>query len=308
MILTKKLSFPSVLLMALSLLISFSGCNATDQEVEEGKIQVWATTTIVGDIVKQVGGDLVDLKILIPPGSNPHAYSPTPQELAKLSEADILFTNGAGLETFLDVYLENTKDELRVVVASDGAELIPSEEDDHHDAYDPHMWMDPGNVMIWVDNITRALSELDPKNAESYQVNSSNYIRELEELDSWINEQINQIPTDNRKIVSDHNFLSYFTRRYGFIQVGAVIPGTSTLSEPSAQEMAELEDLIRNEDIRAIFVDDTVNPTLSERVAKDTGAKIVLLHSGSLSGPGGDVGSYLDYMRSNVLSIVDALK
>ncbi len=288
--------------------LSLSACMANDQDLENEKIHAWATTTIVGDAVKQVGGDLIDLEILIPAGSDPHAYAPTPQELARLSEADILFTNGVGLETFLESYLEDMAGGMRVVTVSEDVKLIHSENDDHGDAYDPHVWMDPGNVMVWIDTITRTLSELDPENIETYQVNSRNYLSKLNELDIWINDQINQVPIDNRKIVSDHNFLSYFAKRYRFFQIGTVVPGTSTLSEPSAQEMAELEDLIRNEDIRAIFVDSAVNPALSESISKDTDVKIVLLHSGSLSGPNGDAGSYIDYMRSNVTSIVEALK
>ena len=134
------------------------------------------------------------------------------------------------------------------------------------------------------------------------------YRQELIDLDQWILEQVAQIPEANRELVTDHQLFIYFANRYGFEQIGAIVPGYSTLSEPSAQELAQLEDAIRELGVRAIFVGNTVNPALAQRVANDTGTKLVFLYTGSLTEATGPAPTYLDYMRFNVQAIVEALK
>ena len=205
--------------------------------------------------------------------------------------------------------IQNAGGEARVVALSDGLDLITaSPEVDEHSATDPHVWLDPNNVARWVPAIEGSLSELDPANADTYQENASRYIKKLQDLDSWIVEQVSQIPEAERKIVSDHLVFAYFARRYGFEQVGAAVPAFSTLAEPSAQEQAALEDKIRREGVKAILVGSTVNPTLSKRIASDTGIQVVPIYSGSLSPPDGPAPTYLDYMRYNVNAIVQALR
>ncbi len=130
----------------------------------------------------------------------------------------------------------------------------------------------------------------------------------MTDLDGWISQQVAQVPQANRKIVSDHVVFGYFAKRYGFEQVGAVIPSISTLAAPSAQELADLEDVIQKLGVRAIFVDSTVNPALSQRIASDTGMQLVPIYSGSLSAADGPAATYLDFMRANVSAIVQALK
>ena len=208
----------------------------------------------------------------------------------------------------MQTYLDNIGDNVQVAEVSYGVIVIKEPDGSEHDAGDPHTWTDPENVKIWVENIANALSEVDPSHSESYRANAEAYQSKLDELDAWIESQVAQIPQEERKIVSDHETLAYFAQRYGFTQIGTVIPGTSTLSEPSAQEVAQLEDLIRTEDVQAIFVDTTANPQLTERISKDIDIKIVLIYSGSLTNTDGEAGSYLDYMRYNVLAIVEALK
>jgi ABC-type Zn uptake system ZnuABC Zn-binding protein ZnuA len=148
---------------------------------------------------------------------------------------------------------------------------------------------------------------LDPANAETYRANAAAYIAELTALDEWIEEQVAQVPPERRKLVTDHEVFGYFAQRYGFEQVGAVISGVSTLAEPSAQEMAALQERIGELDVPAIFVGTTVNPTLAESVARDTGTQIVELYTGSLSDAGGPAPTYIEYMRYNVSRIVEAL-
>ena len=298
----------SILVIAIGLIFGLSACSGQSQDGSGGKLSVVATTTIVADVVRQIGGDMIILDVLLPVGTDPHTFTPTPQDLAKISQADLLFMNGMGLETFLETYLENATEDAYLVEVSEGGKVLETSTGHELGGTDPHTWTDPGNVQVWVENIKDALSELDPSNAESYHANAESYQSRLDELDAWIVSMVAQIPPEKRKIVTDHEAFAYFAQRYGFTQIGTIIPGTSTLSEPSAEDMAALEDLIRTENVRAIFVDTAANPMLAERISGDTGVKIELIYSASLTEVGGEAGSYIDYMRYNVTTFVEALK
>ena len=274
-----------------------------------GNLNVVATTTIVGDVVSNIGGEKIELTVLLPAGTDPHNFEAAPRDIAAVAEAQLLFVNGAGLERFMQRLIENAGGEARTVPLSDGLDLITaSPDDDEHGGFDPHVWLDPGMVAGWVPLVEQSLSELDPANAATYKKNASRYLEELQQLDSWIVEQVSQIPQAERKIVADHLVFAYFARRYGFEQIGAAVPAFSTLAEPSAQELAALEDKIRQGGVKAILVGSTVNPALSERIARDTGIQVVPIYSGSLSPPGGPAATYLDFMRYNVNAIVQALR
>ncbi len=275
-------------------------------------LRVVATTTIVADVVRQVGGEHIALTVLVPTGVDPHSFEPRPQDLAAIANAQIIFANGAGLETFLQPVLESAGGKARLVEVSRGISLLPLPGE--HSAEltaqegDPHTWTDPNNVLIWVENIASALSEADPAHAVDYRANAGAYAAQLRDLDAWIREQVAQIPPERRKLVTDHAVFGYFAHRYGFEQVGAVIPAFSTDAAPSARELATLEDAIRAHGVPAIFVGASVNPALAEQIASDTGVRLVRVYTGSLSEPDGEAGSYLDFMRYNVSAIVEALK
>ncbi len=285
------------------------------------KLKAVATTSIVADVVEQIAADRIELTALLPIGVDPHAFQPTPRDVAAVADADIVFANGVGLEEFLDELLENAGGDAEIVHLSNGIELRtleaahPSEESEqegegrtHPKATDPHTWFAPPNMKTWADNAERALSDLDPANSNFYRANAESHKSSMDELDAWIMEQVSQIPEENRKLVTDHAALGYFADRYGFQQIGAVFPGFSPTSEPSAREIAELEDAIQQYDVNAIFVGTTVNPRLSQRIADETGTKLVTLYTGSLSEPGGEADTYIDFMRHNVEAIVEALK
>ena len=300
---------------ALAVIFLLASCAAQPEPApagDSGKLQVVATTTIVGDVVAQVGGNWIELHVLLPVGSDPHSFDPTPQDIAKVADADIVFANGAGLEKFLDTLIESAGADERVVSVSEGITLRGLETappgDDESPGTDPHTWVDPNNVLVWVDNIEHALAAADPDHAANYAENAARYRKQLTDLDAWIRQQVEEIPPENRKLVTDHTLFGYFADEYGFEQVGALIPGYSTLAEPSAQELAAIEDAIREYGVPAIFVGNTVNPALAERVAEDTGTQLVTVYTGSLSGPDGDAPTYLDYMRYNVTAFVEALK
>jgi ABC-type Zn uptake system ZnuABC Zn-binding protein ZnuA len=280
-------------------------------------LKVVATTTLVGDVVRQVGREHVALNVLLPVGADPHTFEPRPQDMAVLSDAEVVFINGLGLEEALEPALEaNVKG--KVVTVSDGIEVLPFEDvhgggakggdEDEHATGDPHTWTDPNNVMVWTRNIAAALAEADPENAAAYRENSETYLAELGALDEWVREQTAQVPAEQRKLVTDHAALGYFAEEYGFEQVGLVLPSLSTNAAPSAQELAALVDAIREQGVQAIFVAMEVNSATSRQVAGDTGAKLVPIYSGSLGEAGSGVESYLEWMRYNVQAIVEALK
>jgi ABC-type Zn uptake system ZnuABC Zn-binding protein ZnuA len=309
--------FYSLLLMLCCVCLLLGACSQrVVSPVGGDRLIVVATTTIVGDVVSQVGGDLIDLSVMLPIGSDPHSFDPTPQDVAKVADADVIFANGAGLEEFLDKMIETAGASDKVIYVSTGIDFLVTENhndsdsanQDNHGGIDPHTWTNPMNVMVWVANIETRLSTVDPLNAEVYAANAARYSSKLQELDNWIREQVAQIPLENRKIVTDHSLFGYYVYEYGLEQVAALIPGYSTLAEPSARDIANIEDVIINLNIKAIFVGKSVNPTLARRVTEDTGTQLVFIYTGSLSEPNGEAATYIDYMRYNTTAFVEALK
>jgi manganese/iron transport system substrate-binding protein len=307
----------SILILVSILLLAACKPSAGQTSADPG-LSVVATTTIVGDVVSRIGGDLISLTVLLPVGTDPHSFDPTPKDVAMVSEADVVFVNGGGLEAFLDNLIESAGVEDVVVPVSEGVEFLTTGgEHDHgeddapeneHRAFDPHTWTDPSNVIIWVGNIRDKLVEMDPSNAATYQGNSEGYLAELQSLDTWIRDQVAEIPESERKFLADHGLFEYYAFAYGFEQVGTLIPGYTTLAEPSAQELAGIEDAIKTHGVKVILVGNTANPSLAERVSGDTGTRIVQVYTGSLSEPDGEAGTYLSYMRYNTRAIISALK
>jgi zinc/manganese transport system substrate-binding protein len=290
---------------------------------------VVATTNIVGDVVAQVGGDQIELTTLMGVGVDPHSYVPNPSDTAAIHDAHVVFASGAGLETNLEEMLQAAGGSAVHVSLSDQLELralddehdpqpsanreSPEEEgsvgldhDHDHSDVDPHVWFSVPNVIQWVETIEGTLSATDPENAESYLANAEQYTRTLVELDAWVKERVSTIPQANRKLVTSHRTFGYFAECYGLEQIGAVYP-VNPSSDPSAQEIAELEDAIRSHGASAILVESTVNPKLADQVARDTGVAPVPLFTGSLGGPGTGVESYVDLIRFDTDAIVRAL-
>jgi ABC-type Zn uptake system ZnuABC Zn-binding protein ZnuA len=184
---------------------------------------------------------------------------------------------------------------------------VEADHEEEH-ATDPHTWTMPANGVIYAQNAAKALSTLDPANAEIYAANAAAYIAQLNELDEWIQAQIDTIPAENRKLVTDHLAFGYYCSRYGLEQVGAVIPSFSTEAGTSAQELAALEDTMRAEAVKALFVDGAINSDVADALAADLGVQTVPLYTGSLGTEGSGVDTYLDYLRYNTTAIVGALQ
>jgi len=286
-------------------------------------LRVVATSNILGDVVWNVGGDKIDLTVLMGIGVDPHTYVPTSSDTAAIHDAHLVFASGAGLETNLDEMLANAGGDAAHIEVSNGLELLPTILRDDHTAgqkdgsgdeqahgagdVDPHVWFDVRNVIQWVQEIEQTLKALDPGNAAAYEGNAREYTIQLEDLDAWIGEQVLTIPEANRLLVTNHPVMGYLAERYGLEQLGAVYP-LNPASEPSAQEIAALEDTIHQYGVPAVFTESTVNPRLAEQVAKDTGIRLVPLYTGSLGGPGSGAETYILMMQYDVRAIVDALR
>jgi ABC-type Zn uptake system ZnuABC Zn-binding protein ZnuA len=284
-------------------LLTLTACSIPASTPTDGRLAVSTSTTILGDVARQIGGSRVDVNVLLPLGADPHAFEPRPQDVAALTDADVVLVNGLGLEATLQPLLTNAKN---IVTVSDGITALPFAGEEG--GLDPHVWQDPNNVIVWARNMADAFSKADPAHADEYAANAEKYIAELTALDAWIQAQVAQVPAGNRKLVTEHATFGYFAARYGFEQIGEIIPSVSTGASPSAQELAALEDAIRSSGVKAVFVGTTVSPDMSRRVADDTGVKLVSLFTDSLSQPGGGAESYLEFMRYNVNAIVEALR
>lgn len=276
-----------------------------------GKLAVVASTTVIADLVRNVGADTISLQALAPAGSDPHTFQPSPEGMKSLARARVAFFNGSGLEEWWGKTVRSVgRKDLRIVELSNGIATLKGSGDEHgpkHEAsVDPHAWLDPILVKRYVEPIGEALAKADPAHAASYARGVGAYQRKLDELDAWIRTEIEKIPAARRKIVTFHNAFQYFANRYGLSVKGYVV--ASPGKEPSAKALAELVRRIKADQVPAVFAEADFNPKILESLGRDAGVKVVTnLYDGSLSdGPPAD--SYLNMMRHNVTTMVKALK
>jgi ABC-type Zn uptake system ZnuABC Zn-binding protein ZnuA len=281
---------------------ALTGCGSPASDSGTTAPVILTSTTFLADITRNVAGDRVEVDSLLPVGTDPHSYQPTPQDVAKITQSKLLIINGADYEHFLEPLLENAGGERTILEASAG--IHPREE---AGGVDPHLWLDPNNVIRYVENIRDGLIQFDLAGEMVYRSNADNYMRQLAELDAWIVEQVNQIPTKKRLLVTNHEALGYFAERYGFTVAGTVIESFSSDASPSAQQMAGLIDQIKSSGAPAIFLDSADNINLAQQIADETGVRVVTdLHLESLT-DGAPAATYLDMMKHNVTQIVNAL-
>lgn len=296
----KKIINSIIVMMAITALV-LTACGS-DSTGSGGALSVLASTTFLADITRSIAGDRINVESLLPAGTDPHAYQPSPQDMAKIEKSRLIIINGAGYEQFLTTLLSG--EEKNIIEASAG--LSPREDAEH--GFDPHMWLDPNLVITYVENIRKALTEYDPAGAAVYQTNADAYVVQLQELDGWIKKEVATIPDGQRLFVTNHEAFGYFAERYGFEVVGSVIPSFSSNAAPSAQQMAELVDEIEKLNAPAIFLDTADNNTLAQQISAETGIQVIDdLHLESLT-EGSPAGTYIDMLKYDVSRIVEALK
>ncbi|KXK12929.1 MAG: ABC transporter substrate binding protein [Chloroflexi bacterium OLB14] len=308
-----KKIYNTIRLSSLTLLF-LTSCWSTPAN-DSNSLTVLASTSVLADIAQNIAGDRVEVQSLLPIGSDPHAYQPVPSDVAKISASDLLILNGLEYEHFIESLLENAGGERIIIEATQG--LTPS--DDHadetepntnhgHEALDPHLWLDPNLVITYVENIRNGLIQVDPAGKEIYTTNAEKYIAQLKDLDAWIVEQVNQIPAERKLLVTNHESLNYFAKRYGFEVIDAILPSFSSEASASAQEIASAIDAIKNSGAPAIFLGEIENANLANQIASETNVKVVnnlYLESLSADEP---AQTYIDMMKHNVMQIVQALK
>ena len=237
-----------------------------------GPIEVVATTTQVGSIAAELGGDAIELTVLLEPGIEAHDFEITPAAGAAVEEAALILKSGAGLETWLDDAIDTIGDADRVQDLSEGVELRSPAGGDED--VDPHYWMSAPNAIVMVENARDALVEAAPAAAGEIAERADGLVARLEAADAEIRALIDEIPSDRRDVVTDHDALGYFIDEYGLEFLGSVFPSLDVSADPSARDIEELVSLIRENDVPAIFSESAVNPQLAEAVADETGATL----------------------------------
>lgn len=291
----------------LIMLAAACGGGGSEEGANGGRLKVVATTVQAGALAKAVGGDLVSLTTLVGPGVDPHEFEPAPDDLKTIGKAKLVLRNGIGLDDWLDPIIANANGSASIVTITDGVRLR-SAADSPNDK-DPHVWHDPMNDKIMVDNIAAALAAVDSADAATFKANADVYKQRLDAVDAQIRAIIDTIPPASRKMVTDHDAFGYFIDRYGLQLIGAVIPSSSTQAEPSAKGIAELEDTIRREHVKAVFSEGTADPKVARQVASDTGARLVdTLYGDSLGEPGSGQETVDGMLLFNAKAIADALK
>ncbi len=295
--------FLSLTLFSL-LLLGVSATSAQDQ-----RLKVVATYSILGDVVQNIARDTIDLTVLVGPDGDTHTYEPVPQDSVTLSDANIIFENGLDFEAWLDDLYTASGSKAQRVVISTGITPGTIGLGDEAGETDPHIWQNPYNFVHVVEIVRDTLAAADPVNAVTYQLNANAYLTQLLDADSYILQQVQAIPTEQRKMVTSHDAFGYFASRYGFEEIGFAIDSVTTEgSGPSAADTAALVDAIKATGTRAVFPENIENADLVQQVADEAGVTVgAPLCSDALSPADGPCPTYLQLLRYNVDSIVGAL-
>jgi ABC-type Zn uptake system ZnuABC Zn-binding protein ZnuA len=273
-----------------------------------GLPDVMATESFLGDIAQNVAGSRIIVDTLLPVTVDPHEYQPKPQDVARLAQAQVLIVNGLGYETWLQKTLDSLGGQRQLVVATNGLAPAPDPSGQHPEG-DPHMWMNPLNVINYVQQIQEGLTQADPAGKYIYTRNADAYVVKLQTLDQWVKGQVSQLPVEKRLLVTNHDALGYFAKAYNFKIIGAIIPSVTTDASPSAQQLAGLIDTIKHSRARAIFLDVGENQKLAQQIASETGVVVITnLYVESTSGLNGPAPTYIDMIKHDVTVILDALK
>ena len=269
------------------------------------RLKVVTTFTVIADIARNVAGDLADVESITRPNAEIHEYQPTPRDILRAQDADLVLWNGLNLELWFERFFRNLGDVPGIVV-SDGVEPMGIGEGPYEGKPNPHAWMSPSDVLVYVDNIRAALSEHDPANAEGYAANAAAYADEIRATVAPIRERLAAIPEDRRWLVTSEGAFSYLARDFGLREL--YLWPINADAQGTPQQIRKVIDLMREHSIPAIFSESTVSPDPAEQVARETGARYGgVLYVDSLSDADGPVPTYLDLLRVTTETIAAGL-
>jgi zinc/manganese transport system substrate-binding protein len=304
---TEQKSRATRLVLCAGLAIAFMIAPAAAQT--KPKIEAVATISILADLVKNVGGDRVNVTTLVGPNGDAHVYEPTPGDAKRLTGANIVFVNGLGLEGWMTRLVEASGTRATIVVVSEGVTPLQAPEGGEAaaGAPDPHAWQSIADAKIYVANIRDGLDAVDPAGKATYDAAAKAYLAKLDGLDKEVRTALASIPADRRKIITTHDAFGYFGAAYGMQFIAP--EGVSTDVEPSAKDVAKIIAQIRRQKIPAVFLENVADPRMMEEIARETGAKVGgKLYSDALSEPDGPAGTYVAMIRHNVDEFSVALK
>ncbi len=274
----------------------------------EARPRVVSTSTMIADWTERVGGEAIDHTAILEPGVDPHIYEPVPTDSVALEEADLILYNGHNLEPALIKLLNAVgQDATRIALAEVIQDPIVTVYEGRQEP-DPHVWGDVQRVMPMVQAIEQALAELSPTDAALFQNNAADLIADLDQLDTWVTQQIQTIPVENRTLVTTHDAFEYYIEAYG-LRPGGTLIGISTEEQPSARTVVQLVQQVKGGNVPTIFAETTINPALITTVAQEAGVTLAerQLYSDSIGEAGGEADSYIKMIEANTRTIVEAL-
>ena len=304
---------PRLAPLALTLLglsaLAVAGCGSDEGgEASSSKVTVAATTTQVGDLVREVGGDAVIVNQILTPNSEAHDYEPRPNDIGAIADAKVVFASGLGLDQWVNKLVDESGSNGKLVLLGDWVPVKHPASGDEFKGSDPHWWHDLTNVEGATDQIETALIAADPAAKDQITANADAYRAKIKKVDEQIRACLSKVPANERLIVTDHDAFIYFTERYGVTSVGAVFPSTSTQGQASAGEVAALEKLIREKKVKAIFPESSLNPALAERIASDAGASSdYTLYGDTLGAADSTEGTVLGAEAANAKAMVEGM-
>jgi zinc/manganese transport system substrate-binding protein len=278
------------------------------------KVKVVASFSIIADLVRQVGGERLEVTALAGPNADMHVLQPTPNDAKTVAGANLVVINGLGFEGWADRLLKSSGYKGQAVVASKGIKSLAADDDKHghgkghaHGRSDPHAWQAVGNVRTYVANIRDALMMVDGAGKAGYESAAASYLKKLDALEAEINAAFEGIPKSKRRVITSHDAFKYYGNAYGIAFLSP--QGVTGDSEPTAKDVATLIRQIKREKVKAVFVENISSPRLIETIAKETGASLGgTLYSDALSDPSGPAGTYIDMMRHNTRLFAEAMK